>query len=28
VDGACLHVGPFDNIGGLLFTCRDMYGPA
>jgi hypothetical protein len=28
VDGACLHFGPFDNIGGLLFTCRDMYGPA
>jgi len=28
MDGACLHVGPFDNIGGLLFTCRDMYGPA
>ncbi|PMD43145.1 hypothetical protein L207DRAFT_542513 [Hyaloscypha variabilis F] len=28
VDGACLHVGPFDNIGGLLFTCRDIFREA
>jgi hypothetical protein len=25
--GEGLYFGSFDNIGGLLFSCRDMYGP-